>query len=287
MPSFFSNFLETLGASIFEFLAWFFAMFPRRFRYPLVSTLGALFGLLAWNMRKALRGNLQLFLPKDGTKLNQSQQEIFRNFALTLCDFFLPDGVLVHVPDRNKLEKLRQSHPGILLLTFHMGHWELGARTMKQWGWPVTAVYQPYKNKKFKKSIESRRAEGVNFIPVGGEAANGVRAALRRGDVVAMLGDLPFGEDGIEVHLFGRQILWPKGPVILAMREHCPIVVAVVVRTGMGEYTAFIQDPLFPQSKGKSEVKRLTQEIANIFSKFVHLYPMQWYRFRSFEFVKN
>ena len=184
-----------------------------------------------------------------------------------------------------KLEKLREQHPGILVLTFHMGHWELGARTMKQWGWPVTAVYQPYQNKSFKKSIESRRAEGVNFIPVGGNAANGVRAALRRGDVVAMLGDLPFGEEGAEVNLLGLKIIWPKGPVVLAMKEKCPIVVAVVVRTGVGEYTALIEDPILPNSRKKVDVQRITQEVADKFGKFLPLYSSQWYRFLPFEFV--
>lgn len=285
MPAFISNFIETFGAWTFELLTWILAKFSRRVRYKIVSGLGVLFGFLAWNMRKALERNLQVLFEMRGSELKTTTRTIFRNFGLTLCDFFLPEGLVVHVPDRKKLEKIRETHPGVLLLTFHMGHWELGARTMKQWGWPVTAVYQPYKNKKFKKSIESRRAEGVNFIPVGGNAANGVRAALRRGDVVAMLGDHPFGEEGMEVHLFGHKIIWPKGPVVLAMREKCPIVVAVVVRTAMGEYTAFIEDPLIPQGKSKAEAQRLVQEVADKFGKFLPQYSSQWYRFRPFEFV--
>ena len=281
----FFDFLETFGAWMFECLSWTLGHFPRRTRYPVISFLGALFGLLAWNMRKALDANMDALFGKGMVKSRPSTETIFRNFALTLGDFFLPEGIVVHVPERKKLEKLREQHPGILVLTFHMGHWELGARTMKQWGWPVTAVYQPYQNKSFKKSIESRRAEGVNFIPVGGNAANGVRAALRRGDVVAMLGDLPFGEEGAEVNLLGLKIIWPKGPVVLAMKEKCPIVVAVVVRTGVGEYTALIEDPILPNSRKKVDVQRITQEVADKFGKFLPLYSSQWYRFLPFEFV--
>jgi len=281
----FFDFLETFGAWMFELLTWIFGKMPRRVRYPMISFLGAVFGLLAWNMRRALEENLEVLFEMDRTEMRPTTQAIFRNFALTLGDFFLPEGLVVHVPARNKLETLRKEHPGVLLLTFHMGHWELGARTMRQWGWPVTAVYQPYRNKKFKQSIESRRAAGVNFVPVGGNAANGVRAALRRGDVVAMLGDHPFGEDGAEVNLFGHKIIWPKGPVVLAMKEKCPIVVAVVVRTGVGEYTAHIEEPIFAQSRTKDEVQRLVQEVADKFGKFLPQYSSQWYRFRPFEFV--
>ena len=190
------------------------------------------------------------------------------------------------VPDRKKLEKAREKNKGVLVLTFHMGHWELGARTMSQWGWPVTAVYQPYKNKKFKEVIESRRAPGVNFVAVGENAASGVREALKRGDMVAMLGDHPFGEAGMPVNLLGHRVLWPKGPVLLAVREKCPIVVAVVIRTKLGSYTALIEDPLYPRSKSRDEVERLVQEVADKFGKFLRQYPTQWYRFRSFEFVQ-
>ncbi len=287
MRSFFHDALQTVGAYIFEFLTWSLSHFSVKWRYRITSRLGALFGLLAVNMRAALEGNMRVLFEMENEQLGPATQTIFRNFGMTLCDFFLPDQVHVHVPDRAKLEKIREQHPGIVLLTFHMGHWELGARTMQKWGWPVTAVYQPYRNKRFKRSIESRRAPGVNFIPVGGQAANGVRAALRRGDVVAMLGDLPFGEDGAKVNLFGHQVLWPKGPVVLAMRERCPIVVAVVVRTGRGEYTAFIEDPIIPEGRGKAEVQKMVQDVADKFGKFLPQYASQWYRFRRFEFVTD
>lgn len=281
----FFDFLETFGGWMFEFLSWCFGMLPRRARYPLISALGQVFGLFAWNMRSALDENLNLFFVGDRKRQRPSTWKVFSNFAIALGDFFLPDDVIVHVPQRKKLEKLREQHPGILVLTFHLGHWELGARTMKQWGWPVTAVYQPYRNKRLKKSIESRRAPGVNFIAVGGNAANGVRAALRRGDVVAMLGDHPFGEDGAEVNLLGHKVIWPKGPVVLAMKEKAPIVVAVVVRTGVGEYTAHIEDPIVSSARGRNEVNRLVQEIADKFAAFLIRNPAQWYRFLPFEFV--
>lgn len=279
------NLLESAIAWGLELSAAAVSKLPRQARYHVAAALGFIFGVLARDMRKGLQSNLHVLFEMEKIEFGPSANTIFKNFARTLCDFFLPDNITVHVPQRQKLEELRKSHPGMLLLTFHMGHWELGARTMRQWGWPVTAVYQPYRNKKFKSVIESRRAPGVNFIAVGQNAANGVREALRRGDVVAMLGDLPFGEEGTKVKLLGHKMMWPKGPVVLAVREKCPIVVAIVVRTGIGEYTAVIEDPLIPQGRGKTEVDRLVQEVADKFGKFLPQYSSQWYRFRPFEFV--
>jgi KDO2-lipid IV(A) lauroyltransferase len=238
-------------------------------------------------MREALIQNLQDILDYDPALAAAAADESFRNFAITLHDFFNPNGVVLDVPDRAALEEVRKRHGGVLMLTFHLGHWELGARTMQQWGWPVTAVYQPYKNPRFKKLIEESRAPGVNFLPVGGQAARGVREALRNGDVVAMLGDHPFGEEGEPVNLLGHRVLWPRGPVILAVRGGTPIVVAAIIREGPRRYRAIVEEPLVPRDTTLAEVDRLVQEVADKFGKVVARHPTQWYRFRPFEIVPD
>ena len=277
---------STLSAWIIGALIWICERVPPRIRYKIAHLTGWLFTLFPGGMRRAFEENIRLLLPSLTNKLPQLVSEVFKYFAVTLCDFFIPRDLVVDVPDRAKLEELRKQKKGVLVLTFHMGHWELGARVMQQWGWGVTAVYQPYKNKAFKRLVESYRAPGVNFIPVGGNAAHGVRDALRRGDMVAMLGDLPFGEEGIDVKLLSHHVMWPKGPILLAVREKCPIVVAVVIRTQFGHYQAFIEDPLIPRASTRAEVRRLVQEVTTQFAKYVAAYPSQWYRFRPFGVVQ-
>jgi lauroyl/myristoyl acyltransferase len=277
----------TAGAWGFEMTAFIASCLPRSWRYPFAGFLGRTVGTLSPNMRDALRLNLNHLFKLSKSELDQNTKAIFYNFGLTLYDFFFPEGLTIDVPDKEKLTQLREKHGGILVLTFHMGHWELGARTMQQWGWPVTAVYQPYQNKKFKQVIEKRRAQGVNFIAVGTNAASGVREALRRGEMVAMLGDHPFGEEGMPVHLLGHKVIWPKGPVVLAVRENAPIVVAVIVRVGPRHYRAIIEEALIPKSKSRAEVERLVQEVANKFGKLLPQYLTQWYRLRPLEFVEK
>ncbi len=262
-------------------------LLPIPIRLPLISLLGFLFGRAAKKMRLALIGNLRDILDYDQPLAEKTADRVFRNFALTLHDFFNPNGIVLEVPDRDKLEALRKTHGGVLFLTFHLGHWELGARTMQQWGWPVTAVYQPYRNARFKRLIENSRAPGVNFLPVGGKAARGVREALKAGDVVAMLGDHPFGEEGEPVNLLGHRVLWPRGPVILAVRGGTPIVIAAIVRVGRRRYKALVEDALIPRDATLAEVDRLVQEVADKFGKVLARHPTQWYRFQPFEIVPD
>ncbi len=269
-----------------EILAGTISHIPEPFQHMLVQSAGNLYAMIYKQQVISLKKNLQMLLNMDEPDLSQSAGEVFRNFASVLYDFFHPESLTVDVPDREKLEAIRHRHGGIMLLTFHMGNWELGARTMKKWGWPVTAVYQPYQNKKFKRMIEKRRAAGVNFIPVGKKAAFGVRQALQRGDIVAMLGDHTFGEEGTPVNLLGHKVIWPKGPVVLAIREKAPIVVAVVLRTGPRRYVALIEDPIYPEETNRSSVEGLVQEVANKFGKLLQQYPTQWYRFKPLQSAK-
>jgi lauroyl/myristoyl acyltransferase len=277
--------MQTFAAYAFEFLNGLVNLLPGPLRYRFVRFIGWVYSRYPHAQKKALETNLSQLLGLKGAELARATTETFKNFTVTLYDFFTPNGIKVEVPERAKLEELRKKHPGVMFLTFHMGHWELGARVMRQWGWPVTAVYQPYRNKKFKQVIESRRAPGVNFIPVGQRAATGVRDALKRGDVVAMLGDHPFGEDGSSVEILGHRVTWPKGPILLAVKQKAPIVVAVVVRTAPRRYEAIVSDPLIPKANSRQEVERLVQEVGHKFGMLLKQYPTQWYRLRPLDFI--
>jgi lauroyl/myristoyl acyltransferase len=277
----------TLAALAFEFMAWSVGKLPKKTQRSVAQALGYLFGQIASTYRQSVTYNLEHLFTYSKFDIEKFTNRIFRNFGLTLYDFFFPGNVTVNVPERKKLENIVNQKKGVMVLTFHMGHWELGARVMSEWGWPVTAVYQPYQNERFKRVIEKRRAPKVNFIPVGGQAASGVRTALKRGDVVAMLGDHPFGEEGTPVQLLGKTVLWPKGPILLAVKEMVPIIIAVIIRKKDGTYEAIVGDPLIPKEKTRSEVQRLVQAVADKFGNFATDHLDQWYRFRKFEFVSK
>ena len=183
----------------------------------------------------------------------------------------------------DKFREIKEKHGGIVVLTFHIGNWEIGARFLSEKGFPVSAVYQPYENKRMKKVIEKRRTRRVTFIPVGSQAARGVRDALRRKECVAMLGDHLFGEKGTWVNLLHQKVRWPKGPILLAAKEGAPIVVAVVVRSNAATYQVHMEDPLFP-TKSKNGIQQTTQAVADKFGKYVKQYPSQWFRFHPFEY---
>jgi len=278
------DFKATLGSQILEGLARLVRPLPKSVRNKTAQSLGLLYGALPHQQKRALNLNLRRLMSLEGNSLKKINRAVFKNFALTLKDFFFPEDFDIQVPEKSRVEKLREKFGGVMILTFHMGNWEGGARMMRSWGWPVSAVYQPYENKHFKKTIESRRAKGVNFIPVGKDAAKGVINALKRGDVVAMLGDQPYGEEGTWVRLLGQTVKWPKGPILLAAKAKAPVVIAVIVRKNQNEYEALLEDPIYPFDRSKKGIQQSIQEVADKFGKLLVRFPTQWYRFEAFEF---
>jgi lauroyl/myristoyl acyltransferase len=141
-------------------MAFIASQMPASWRYPFAGFLGRTFGKMATHMRASLTFNLSHLFDWSPDHIESVATRTFHNFGLTLFDFFFSQGITLEIEERPRLEELRKKHGGVMFLTFHMGNWELGARTMRDWGWPVTAVYQPYQNKRFKKMIGRPASRG-------------------------------------------------------------------------------------------------------------------------------
>jgi lauroyl/myristoyl acyltransferase len=277
------TFKETLSAWLLRFVGRIGMILPQQLADGFIFQVGRLFGRLPILRTKQMGANIRLLFDYPEEKIKELVPEIFGNFALTLFHFFSPKGIQVVVKNKEKLEEVRARHKGFMILTFHIGHWELGARKVSEWDWPITAVYQEYKSRSFQKLIESLRAPKVQYVPVGAGAARGVAEVLKKGEIIAMLGDHAFGENGIPVRVLGHEIFWPKGPALLALRENAPIVVALVHRLKGRLYEALIEDPIYPQGHTREEIHRLVQEIADKFGRLLPDHVSQWYRFMPLE----
>jgi Kdo2-lipid IVA lauroyltransferase/acyltransferase len=236
--------LTTVGVYALQFTSWLVYKAQRHRHDRVVRAIGWLYAILNRPLRRVVESNLAAVVDFDPRQRALVARRSIENFCVTLYDFFQSDGVVLETDDLETLRRLHHQHKRLLILTFHVGHWELGARYLQQQGFPVTAVYQEYRNKAMRRLIQRHRASGVNFLPVGANAANRVLEAFSRGDVVAMLGDHPFGEAGARVQLNGHTVLWPKGPVTLAVRSNTPIVTAAVVRVGHRRYRAHMYEPV-------------------------------------------
>jgi len=212
-------------------------------------------------------------------KTTVAPRQVFENFAITLSDFLSMAPVTVTVEGRERAEAALKKGHGLIFLTSHLGHWELGGRIVAEWGWPVTAVFKPYRSRLMQRFIQKRRAPGLKYLAVGKGAAVGVGKVLGAREVVAFLGDRPFGEDGADVRVCGKTTKLPRGPFLFACRFGAPIVPGFVVREAPGRYKGFVEEPLWPDGKDAAAVDDLLRRTAKVLETYFSRYGDQWYCF--------
>jgi predicted LPLAT superfamily acyltransferase len=175
---------------------------------------------------------------------------------------------------------------GIILVGAHVGCWELGGHFLGRFDIPVNLV-----------AIE-REVAGIQTLM---DAATGgkrfriltaddnplrsvpILAALRRGEIVALLGDRSFGGADVAVDFLGDPVRLPVGPYHLAAASGAPVFQVFVVREKLGQYR-FVAFP--PESVSREEIRSdpaavqaQVRRYAERLEAIVRRYPFQWANF--------
>jgi KDO2-lipid IV(A) lauroyltransferase len=119
---------------------------------------------------------------------------------------------------------------GVVLLTGHLGNWELGGAGVAARGVPLDVVGKGMSNRRFEKDLFALRERlGMRVIEMG-EASRLALRALAAGRVVAVLGDQSAHGGGLVVPFFGRPAVTARGPALFAVRSGAPVFVAFALR---------------------------------------------------------
>ena len=103
-------------------------------------------------------------------------------------------------------------------------------------------------------------------------------AALRRGEIVALVADRDLAGDGIPVTFFGRPTTMPQGPAMLAVLTGAPLVVGVCRRLGPDRFTAHGWMVDVPRSGDRhADIAALTTAMAARVEEVIAQAPEQWW----------
>lgn len=122
-----------------------------------------------------------------------------------------------------------------LLVTAHLGSWDLAIIWARMAHGRGAVVQRTLDNRILQAALEWARAPLGETIAKRG-AAGGVLDRLRRGQSVAMIVDENAGPRGAFVPFFGRAASTHRTPALLSLQTGSPIVLAVMVRRGVGRY---------------------------------------------------
>ena len=265
---------------------------PLRLAYFLASFLAQGYYFLAFADRHAVRANLRIIFPeKSDFELRKISKMVFRNFAKYLVDFFRFEKLDRQYIEKNiKLENLHHFDDalargkGVIVLTAHLGNWELGGAVLGQLGYPLWVVALPHKEKKVNDFFDAQRnRKGLKVIAMG-KAVRSCISQIRHNHMVALVGDRDFTGKGIVLDFFGKPMHFPEGPAALSLITGASIVPGFMLRNPDNSFTLKIEKSIefSPCGDKLKDLEDLTSLCRNIFQDYIRQYPQQWYLFRKF-----
>ncbi|MEQ1859894.1 MAG: lysophospholipid acyltransferase family protein [Chthoniobacteraceae bacterium] len=239
----------------------------------------------------ALRGNLSALTGIGGAKLDLLCRENVANFAGMLSDYFRcaaghrSDTLLAQWRGIEHLRAARERGHGVIVVTAHLGHWELGGLLLAQQGLPLTVITLEEPESELTRWRDAyRQHAGLKTITVGpGHAFSFVEIvqALRRNELVAMLVDRPYAGTGAPVNFCDRPTEFSTAPALLWQHTHAAVVPAFVLGEEGGRYAAFADAPLdFTHGPDPHlDLARNTQLLATHFENVIRQHPGQWFNY--------
>ena len=178
---------------------------------------------------------------------------------------------------------------GAILLTAHVGNFELGGLFLAQLGLKVAAVYVPDPSPVIERHREdARRMLGVRGLPIDTSpfAFLPVRKALEENTCVAIQGDRDVSGTGLNMPFFGKTASFPIGPFRLAQVSGAPIFPVFVLQEDDGRYRTIVEEAIrVPNARGEEGEAAVTAALARFVASMertIRAYPAQWYVFTRF-----
>jgi lauroyl/myristoyl acyltransferase len=168
---------------------------------------------------------------------------------------------------------------GAIFVTAHIGSWDMGGAALAATGElpRLWAIVEPVTKETSDSTMKGmREAHGLGVIPLGKALAVG--RALRRNEIVFMVGERLIGAEGVPVRFFGEETLFPRGAAYWSGRSGAAIVLGFCIRQPDGTYVGHIEPPIVPEPGCNDEDSLLarTQEVASAMERYIARYPEQW-----------
>lgn len=242
-PAFLRRFLVR-GVFWRQFLHWAVLNVPIWFE-PMVIAGWSAFFLLWGPGRRGVMHNLKAIKPGSWSVANFFRcYRVFWNYAWTITDNVRFKERRV-VPDWEfsgweSFEEMEQRTGGSILLTAHMGSYDLGAHLFSEMSHRrVVMVRAPETDPQTREFEEKQLAAGlrVEFNTNATDLAIELLDAVRNDAIVAIQGDrVTPGISDFPATMFGRATRIPSGPFALAMAGRVPIYPVFVMRLGRRRY---------------------------------------------------
>jgi KDO2-lipid IV(A) lauroyltransferase len=190
---------------------------------------------------------------------------------------------LVRIEGREHVDPLLEKGRGVIFVSAHLGNIDVVGQLPLVYGVPATSVIEHIQPERlFQYLLAQRESHGLTLIPSDGQMLDLFRA-LKRGEIVVLIGDRAIGDNARSVNLFGSPTQLTDGPVQLAVRTNTPLIPAFVERLPDDTFLVHIEPPLeIPRTGDRcADVAAGMEMVIAVLERYIAKHPEQWLVARS------
>jgi predicted LPLAT superfamily acyltransferase len=252
--------------------------------YYLVFDRAAVKASLAYVRRRfPLHGRLKRLLDVYLLFINQGKSLIDRYYVLAGG----PD-IQIDIVGMDRLRTLLGGNRGLILLTAHVGNWQVAMTALRKLGKTVHLLMRREDNPAVRASLNIGSEGNAVRILYTDDGLGGVIEAMKaieKGDLISIMGDRAYDFSAMEAPLLGGTVRFPYGAFTIAAAAQCPVVVLLSAKTGTKRYVVDVSNVIDPPSGRREDKQKQVQEcvarFACVLQEYSAEHPYQWFVFRD------
>jgi len=263
--------------SLNRFIYLFFFQFcstliPRSIQKFFTVVIGDLFYLLMRKTRAHVRKNIE-GLNKgrwSKEKVDVLTRKTFQNYGQYLLDYMVMHRLLPSNKNQWVEEEVGAGYmmealeagKGAICITPHLGNWEIGGLLFSFRGGSLNVLTLDERDldtRSFREEMRRRRGIKILYINPKDDSPMAILdavKALRRNEILAMLGDRIESQKTMVFDFFGRKTAFPVGVAILAMATGAPVLPVFVVMGSNRKYKGIIEPPIYFNPSSRKDRRR-------------------------------
>lgn len=176
------------------------------------------------------------------------------------------------------LHRLLREGRGVILLTAHLGNWELLGALLRFHGFQGAVVGRRVYYERFNEII-LRLRKSVTLQTLYQDApVREFLKILRQNQILGILADQDIDRlDGVFVPFFGRPAYALTAPARLALISGAPLLPVFLVREG-DRYRLLVEEPIRVEARGTRQetIQEYTQRWSRVIEEKIRAFPEQW-----------
>jgi len=261
---------------------------PRSLAMGIGANLARILYAVSPKLRKTAETNLKIAFPAwPEAQRDAVVQKMVRNLGWMAAEFArFPkyskeniEQIVVLDGNDNFLEGQRRGR-GVLILTGHIGAWELSSFAHALYGYPLHFMARPLDNQRIDALVNSYRCSSGNRAIFKNESARVILKILKEAGTIGILADQnTMPEEAVLVDFFGKPASTTTGIARVALHTDAAVVPGYAVwDESIRKYRLRFEPPLELVRSGDMErdVLENTRRFTRMIEDIIRKYPDQW-----------